>query len=205
MLTQNLILNWTTRMNFPLKVRSTSLQLNCRLQEYFKNNEFVNALSLFDACCFKSQTCIFLACKFEDIHGYLNRIIHKVGEFSNRFYLDRILEFEAEILEFLKFDFNCVNLYQSALAVKFLVEKQNPNTGIQWEYILLRLNKIFCIVDLTQYLMEAVLAAFEQDSIICLGLKYNKKIMAEIKAKSKNVDFILDQEIQERCEKAVQN
>lgn len=199
MYTQNLILNWTTRMNFPLKVRSTALQINSRLSDYFKNSPYVATLSPFKACCFKSQACIFFACKFEDIHGYLDRIAHKIGDFSGLHYLKQVLEIEVEVFRLLEFDFNYVNLYQSMLAVKFLIEKDKPDESIQWEYLAVRLNKVLCVADLRGNLMEAVLAVFDKEAIEGVELKYNKDIVDQIREKSETVDFILDQEIQDRC------
>lgn len=187
-------------MHFPWKVRSTALQINSRLQKYFRTNTFISKCSPFEARCFEAQTCIFLACKFEDIHGHLQKIMHKVEAFSNNAYLSVILELEPEIFEFLDFDFNFANLYQSAFAVKLLMDEKDPNRILQWEYLTLQLNKVFSIANLADNLIEAVLAAFEANTTSDLNLNYNDKLVDEIRLASASVDFYLDQEIQEKCQ-----
>lgn len=200
MYTQNFILNWTTRMNFPLKVRSTALQINSRLADYFKTSSHFITLSPFDACCFKSQACIFFACKFEDIHGYLDRITHKIGDFIGVQYLPKILEIEVEVFRYLDFEFNFPNLYQSMLAMKFKIEKSKPHESIQWQYLMMRLNKVLCVADLRVNLLEAVLAVFDKEALEGHELEYSEEIVDELRRRGEKTELILDQEILNRCE-----
>lgn len=197
MLTKNLILNWTARMGFPLKVTSTALQLNSILSNYFNSNDFVNSLATFDKSCFKAQLSIFLACKFEDIHGFLDRIMNNIEDFSKRKYLSKIVELEVEIFEFLDFNFDFVNLYQSALAIKLLIESKTPEKSVQWEYVLLNLNKVLCVADLTSNLMEIVLASFDLEIISDLQLNFDKNLVNEYKIKSEKIRFLSDYEIEQ--------
>ncbi|KAM0680395.1 hypothetical protein GINT2_001454 [Glugoides intestinalis] len=201
MLTQNLIFNWTSRMNFPLKVKSTALQLNTKLQSYFKTNSKMKELDHFSAKCFKSQACIFLACKIEDIHGYLDKIMQRIEEFSQKRFLDYIVEIEPDLIEFLQFDFDFVNLYQSALTVKFLAEAKKPENRIQWGNTVTNLNKALCGVDLNGNLIEVVLSAFEPNNITDLGLVFDKELVNKIRRETRPIMFLSEQEI-EKAEKS---
>lgn len=107
--------------------------------------------------------------------------MHDIEEFANRNYLNKIAEVEVGMLEFLNFNFDFINLYQSALAVKLLIAKENIIKSIQRDYTRLRLNKVLCIVDLTNNLMEAVPAAFDEEDLSDLKINFNRDSIVNIR------------------------
>lgn len=194
MLTKNLILNWTYKIKLPLKVRSTAFQLYDRLNEYFKNMDFVQG---FEKSCFKAKVCIFLGCKFEDIHGHLDKIMEHTENISSDVHMPKILEIEDQIIEYLNFEFDFPNLYQSALALHLLtVEK----TKIQWEYTLEFLNKALIYSNLNENRLEVVLSALPKDSYLNLDLKYNYELINQLKRLSSDIKYLSDKEIKSKHE-----
>ena len=195
MLTKNLILNWTHKIKLPLKVRSTAFQLCDKLDGFFKT---IDHLQGFEAKLFKAKVCIFLGCKFEDIHGHLNKMMEQLEIITSTVHLPNILELEAQIIEYLNFQFDFPNLYQSTLAVHLLVSE---STKIPWETTIECLNKALLSSNLETNLMEVVLSSFPDDSYIHLDLKYNNDIINEIKKRAVDIKYLSDREIKLKCEK----
>lgn len=122
--------------------------------------------------------------------------MQKIEEFSQKHFLDYIIEIEPELIEFLQFEFDFVNLYQSALTVKFLAEAKKPESKIQWEYTITNLNKALCTTDLNGSLIEVVLSAFEPDNITDLGLIFDKELVNKIRTETRPIMFLSEQEIE---------
>lgn len=200
--TQNLIMNWAAEMCFPPEVLSTAQQINSRLRSYFDSSPYVCTLKYFEACCFKAQTCLFLACKFEDIHGHLTEIMTRIEDFTELRYLAKIQELEVEIFEFLGFNFNFVNLYFSALAVKLLIE-QRLNIPVQWDSVSKSLGQAICIADLNRNLMEVVLSSFDEELIVSLPLKYSLDVVQGIKSQVQNFKLLSDWDVRSACSRMV--
>lgn len=140
MLVQNLILNQTQKLGLPLRVRSTAAQLSWKLTPYFASKAQVLELGDYQRVELISHICIFLACKFEDIHGHLDQIVRDMENSD----LERIMMLETEILEFLDFRFSFVNVYQCALAFKYMLEKYRQ-IKIDWESVVEGVNRALCV------------------------------------------------------------
>lgn len=154
----NMIIAKTKHLNLPLKVTSTAFQLNLKLKNYFENKSNCLKMNLFEQFDLFSNICIFLGCKFEEIHGYLDKIIEKIPN-SN---LNQILELEIEILEYLDFEFVFTNIFNKALGFKFIYEKYENK---EFSKIIENILKLFCYEkgeDFTN--LEKIVAAFECDN-----------------------------------------
>lgn len=201
-LTKNLILNWTYKMKFPLKVRSTAFQLCDILQPFFTaNQEFSNC---FEQACFIAKSCIFLACKFEDIHGHLNKIMEQIEIKSSFTQMPKILENEIKMIEFLDFNFSYPDLYQAAVAVHLLLSTQSVNENdnksvrravIPWEITVENLNRALMKFDIPKKTLELVMSAFPRD--LKIDLNYEIDISNMIREKSLDVIYLGDNEIKE--------
>jgi len=143
MIAKNLVLNKARRLKLPLRPISTALQLIDRLSPFFDKHPSLQDSDAFRKSDLISNICLFLGCKFEDVHGHLDKIISSIPNAD----LDKILPFEVEIYEFLNFDFSFFNIYQFALAVKLQIETDEraaamaDESKIDWNLIVCSLNK----------------------------------------------------------------
>lgn len=190
-LTKNLVLNWTYRIGLPLKVRSTAFQLCDRLEGFFGSLEKMDS---FELSCFKAKSCIFLGCKFEDIHGHLDKIMEQIEVKSGLMQMPRILELETQMIEFIGFEFSYTDLYQSALAVQLLLEEA---IQVPWETTVECLNKALLTTNLQNSLMEVVLSSFPTGIYSKLNLIHRDEVINEIKNNSSGVTYLTDKEIRE--------
>lgn len=169
---KNLILNKTRCLSLPLKVTSTAFQLANILRPYFKETQYFMQLDEFSKIDLISNVCIFLSCKFEDIHGVLGKIISTIPN-SN---LEETMKFEEDILQFLDFKFLYLNIYQYALGIKLQLDEikdecplLDNNKNLEWNYIVENLDKIFSsdiFNDMKYSLKEMVLGSFLINMII---------------------------------------
>lgn len=208
MLVQNLILNKVRRLNLPLRVRSTAAQLSRKLSPYFANNPYTWNLGDYHRLELVSHICIFLACKFEDIHGHLDKIIGRMENSD----LEKIMLFEVEIFEFLDFRFSFVNIYQCALAFKYMLEKHREHSshqGLDWEDVVGSVNQVLC-TDIEEHqcsgIQELALSAFdctkeEVDRIKAdlKSLDISYKNVERFRTESRKVKLLRDEDIKARC------
>lgn len=152
----NLILSKTRSLKFPLKVPSTAIQLNLKLAPFFVSSFSVQYLLPFDQCDLISNVCIFLACKFNDIHGFLNRIIESIPNAD----LQKILDLEISIIEFLDFGFSFTNIYFKALGVKLLLD---PTSKLEWNKIVENIDRSFVCDYRNEITLENIIASIETE------------------------------------------
>lgn len=112
-----ILLYLVKKLSLPLNVQSTALVLSGIFGSHFRY-----------APSDLSILCLFLACKFEDIHGTLERLMLMSLELlrelpaadSSIGTLDCIVRQEAPLLEYLDFDFVFPSLYTKAKAMEML-------------------------------------------------------------------------------------
>lgn len=162
----NMIINKTKYLNLPLKVASTAFQVGYKLMDYFKNNENLKNLTAIEKYDLISNTCIFISCKFEDIHGYLDKIVERIPDAN----VNDILQAEVDILKFLNFEFYYTNVFYKALGFKYVLDKYDK---LDYNRILDNILKLFCSLDTEEYtLLEIVIAAVDSNDeniISCLN------------------------------------
>lgn len=205
MLVQNLIINITRKLGLPLRVRSTAAQLSQRLAPYFAGSPHVQGLGHYQGLELASHVCIFLACKFEDIHGHLDKI---VGRMENSD-LEKIKQLETEILEFLDFRFSFVNVYQCALAFKYMLEKYRGRQELEWESIVEGINRVLCIdIEESQRsrVQELSLSAFDcsEEEVGRIkadveSLDISHKNIERLRKESRSMRLLMDNDIRLMC------
>lgn len=126
--TQRMLLLLVNKLALPVSVGSTSIILFSIIRGKFP-------LSNRDL----AHLCIFLGCKFNDIHGHLDRIMAQAFEISqemdsstNDNQLEDIVSYEIQVLEFLDFNFELPNIYLKAQAIRLILDEQHIQINSEW-------------------------------------------------------------------------
>lgn len=87
---------------------------------------------------------LFIACKIEDIHGFLNKITENALKVLFKEDEEKIdcLKYENEALNYLNFEFDFVNIYKNAFAMSLLANEHDIN--VSWNDCIIKIKKCLC-------------------------------------------------------------
>ncbi|KAI4292782.1 hypothetical protein PAPHI01_2056 [Pancytospora philotis] len=141
---QEMILGAVAAYKLPFAVRSTALLLYHRLRAYAVPNSATDCKdsSFAPARHQLGILCLFLACKFEDVHGYLDRLLMSLGYPEDGF--KQLMDWEMRAFEILGFNFSYPNVYMKMQALRFLCEERGAALEPSWDDECARADKLLC-------------------------------------------------------------
>lgn len=149
----------TKKLKLPLGVRSASILLYSKIKDKLNID---NQTMLY--------LCLFLGCKFEDIHGNLEKIM----KYSGCFELNGIIELEMKVFEIIDFNFDFPNIYFKAFGMRSIIESSGEVEVIDWERISKNLDRLLCL-DISKYnINDIAYASLELD------IKWAEKLFPEL-------------------------
>lgn len=121
----------TKKFNLPLAVRCTSILLYNRIK---------NRLALSQQQF--AHLSLFIGCKFEDVHAYLERLL--VGAGCEKEGIEGLVEHEIAVFEHIGFDFSYPNLYVKAQGLRLLLNEREAPIRSTWEEDCAAVDRALC-------------------------------------------------------------
>lgn len=162
-----MLVELTRKLNLPLAVRCTSILLYNRIRD---------KLALGDQQL--AHLSLFMGCKFEDVHGHLERLLASAGCRGGD--IERLVESEIAAFEHIGFDFSYPNLYVKAQGLRLLLSERGATVSSTWEDDCAAIDRALCSEELfaktlsrgewNTFCNEVAFAAIGADSGLAPGL-----------------------------------